>query len=196
MGTKILALALCMGVLAGTAAAQQGSKPAVQSHGLQVAVTFVPERAKFSGGNCGCFWLAGGGLQIERTFQRGWSGVAEFTGTHAASVPAGYTGLDLYTVTAGPRYTWRQAHSLYGFFGQALAGGGFGRNGVFPQSSGATSSSASSVALKVGGGLNGDVAPRLTWRMVEANWLYTRLDNAGTNQQHTLQLETGLVYHF
>jgi hypothetical protein len=187
-----------MGVVAGTAVAQQTSKPAVQDHGLNIAVTYVPERAQFSntGSGSSSFWLQGGGLQVSRSLECGWSGVIDLTGTHATSVPSGQTGLDLMTLTAGARYGWRQPHSKYELFGQALAGGAFGFNGIFPDSSGTTSTSSKGVAIKLGGGVDAEVAPRLMWRMIEANWLYTHLVNAGNNQQHTLQLGTGLVYHF
>lgn len=196
MRAKIVVLTLLVGVLARTAVAQQMSKSAASGHGLNVAATYVPERATFSGAGSSSFWMQGGGLQLSRPLVRGWSGVVDFTCVHAAAVPSGHTGLDLMTFTAGPRYGWRQPHSKYDIFGQALAGGAFGFNGIFPQSNGVTNSSSKGLAVKLGGGLDADVAPHVAWRVIEANWLYTRLTNAGNNQQQTLQLGTGLVYHF
>jgi hypothetical protein len=198
MRAKIVVLTLLVGIVAGTAVAQQASKPVVPGHGLNIALTYVPERAQFSstGAGSSSFWFQGGGLQLGRPLQHGWNGVLDFTGAHAASVASGHTGLDLITLTAGPRYGRRLPNTKYSLFGQALAGGAFGFNGIFPDSNSVTSTSSKSVAVKLGGGLDADVAPRLKWRVIEANWLYTRLTNAGNNQQHTLQFGTGLVYHF
>lgn len=58
--------------------------------------------------------------------------------------------------------------------------------------SGATSS-ASGLALKVGGSMNYTLSRRLAVRVVEANWLRTQLPNATTDVQNNLYIGTGLI---
>lgn len=197
MHIKRFGLTLLVCVSTGMATAQVGRSTAPpQVSGWSVAALYTPERAKFSGSGGDNLWLEGGAVQAERSFSRGFSGVVEVSGAHSTLVPSGYVGFDLVTLAAGPRYTLKPLQKRYHFFGQALAGGAFGFNGVFPDSSGATATSSQGFALKLGGGLNIALKGHFAVRAVEANWLYTRLTNAGNNDQRSLQLGAGMVYRF
>ena len=48
---------------------------------IDVAITYVAERAKIASIDCGCFWLEGGGMNAAVTFYRGLGVAANLTGT-------------------------------------------------------------------------------------------------------------------
>ena len=76
-----------------------------------------------------------------------------------------------------------------------MAGEAFGFNGVFPATGGATDSE-DVLALKIGGGINYALSPRIALRAFEANWLRTQLSNSTTNVQNAFQLSTGMMFRF
>ncbi len=160
---------------------------------LEVAVTYNATRGgSVPGSN---FWMQGGSIQLQTRFYRGLGVVAEVAGAHIANIQSSGVNLDMVTVTYGPRYNWTPAHSRYELFGQVLAGEVNGFNSVFPTPNGATDSS-NSLALKMGGGMNIALSPRIALRAIEANWLRTQLPNATTNVQNNLSLGAGLVFRF
>jgi hypothetical protein len=97
--------------------------------------------------------------------------------------------------TFGPRYLWSPAHHRCSFFGHALVGEANGFDSVFPGVGSATSS-ANSLALQVGGGLDLAIKHRLLLRAFEADWLRTELPNADTNVQNNIRLAAGVVVRF
>lgn len=78
------------------------------------------------------FSMRGGSAQMQGRIYRGQNVVADIAGEHTANINSTGVGLDLVTVTFGPRYMWHPAHRRYGLFGQALAGEAHGFNGLFP----------------------------------------------------------------
>jgi hypothetical protein len=103
--------------------------------------------------------------------------------------------LDLVTATFGPRYTWSPAHRKYALFGQALVGGAFGFNSVFPAAPGAAASQ-NSLAVNLGGGINVALSPHPALRAFEADWLRTQLPNSTNNAQNSLRAGAGIVFRF
>jgi hypothetical protein len=101
----------------------------------------------------------------------------------------------MVTSTFGPRYRWSPARRRYAFFGQALAGEANGFNSIFPGAT-APASSANSVALEIGGGLDLPIKHRLALRAFEADWLRTDLPNSDTNVQNNVRLTAGVVVRF
>ena len=141
------------------------------------------------------FWLQGGAVQVHGRFYRGWGAVADIAGMHTANMNSSGVGLDLVTATFGPRYTWAPRHARYELFGQGLAGVANGFNSVFPNVLGAHTT-ANSLAVKAGGGMNLNLKPHLALRLFEADYLRTQLPNSTNNAQNNLQLGAGLVLRF
>jgi len=139
------------------------------------------------------FWMQGGSVQIHGQFYRGLGTVADITGAHTAEINSTGVGLDLVTATFGLRYTWSPSHTRYRLYGQGLVGEAFGMNGVFPNPAGATST-ADSLAVKAGGGLDVRLRRRLAVRVFEADYLRTQLPNSTNNVQNNLTLYTGFVF--
>jgi hypothetical protein len=200
-GRLLLASACVMTTVAARGQQTQSLKPAID-----VAVLYHPLLANQVGR--GDFWMQGGSVQLHAQLWRGLGVVADVSGVHQSSMNGLGVGLDLVTVTFGPRYSWTtpwttpriphlsripRLHSAV--FGELLVGEANGLNSVFPNSRGA-SDSASSLALSLGGGVNVPLPHHLTVRAFEADWLRTQLPNATSSAQNNLRLGTGLAYRF
>jgi peptidoglycan-associated lipoprotein len=141
------------------------------------------------------FWMQGGSLQASVRVLSHWSAVADLFGSHTGQMPAAPTGLDLMTITFGPRYSIKPSRCHCSIYGQALGGYARGSNSLFPNPSGSTPS-ADGVALLVGGGMDYRLSSRLSVRMLDANWLRTALSNGTTTVQNNLRLGSGIVLRF
>ena len=172
----------------GQAAASLPEKPV----SLDVAVIYNASQANIVPGNN--FWLQGGSLQIHAPLWHGWGAVADIAGLHTANMHGKGVGLDLVTFTFGPRYTWAAPRCRYAFFGQFLAGQAQGSNSAFP-GPGAVNSSATSLAFKLGGGVNVRIKHGFSIRAIEADWLRTQLPNATTGAQNNLGLGAGVIFN-
>ena len=186
---KLLLVGACL--IAGATA--QGQQQNNLKTGIDVAVVYHPLLTHQVGN--GDFWMQGGSVQLHTQLWRGWGVVADVSGVHETNMNGSGVGLDLVTATFGPRYNWAPAHRRYELFGQVLAGSANGINSVFPTPNGAINST-SSLALKIGGGMNIALSRRIALRAFEANWLRTQLPNATTNVQNNLDLGAGVVYRF
>jgi hypothetical protein len=138
------------------------------------------------------FWMQGGSIQIEGQFWRGLGAEADVSGLHAQNANNAGVGLDMVTATFGPRYMWSPAHHRCAFFSHALVGEANGFDSIFP-GVGSAASSANSLALQIGGGMDLAIKHRLSLRAFEADWLRTALPNADTNVQNSIRLAAGVV---
>jgi hypothetical protein len=185
-------------IIAGPAAwAQQKLKPATPAISTDLTVTFGTERSEVAPGQC-CFWYKGGGADVAVTFWKGLGIAASLTGDHASNV---MPGLDSNKITfmAGPRYTWaipagNSNNPRLQLFGQGLFGGTHGFDGLYPTSTGVTST-ASSFAIQAGGGFNVLLTKHFGLRLIEADYVRTALPNGYDNTQTDLRLAFGATYH-
>jgi len=198
---KVLLVGACL--LAGaTSWAQQSQKPvAPDTVSTDLAVTFAVERSQAVSSQ-GSFWFKGGGADAAITFKSGMGIAASLTGDHASNITPGVDANKI-TYLAGPRYTWTawQGHATAAdnrrlqVFGQALFGWTHGFNGYYPAMPAATSS-AKSLALQGGGGINFYLTRNFGVRLLEADYVRTVLPNAAANIQNDMRLSFGLTYHF
>jgi len=218
-GTMLLASA-CL--LAGTVlSAQQSQKPAVS---VDAAAAFSMERSQVVPSQC-CFWFKGGGADVAVTFRSGWGVAGSITGDHASNVTsirnvnAGLMadpamqitpnatayltqGVDVNKISylAGPRYTYTFGQAgtqqrRMQLFGQGLVGWTHGFNGLYP-APGAATTSAHSMAVQAGGGLNWYLSKHWGLHLIEADYVRTALPNAAANVQNDMRLSAGVTYHF
>lgn len=186
-GRGLLA-AICL--MVGLSAWGQASTPEPQVlPSLDLSLTCNPVMANVTSGSR--FWLQGGSVQIYGRFRRGWGAVADVTALHTGNMNSSGVGLDLVTVTAGPRYTWTRNH--FAVYGQLLLGEANGLNSIFPSSNGVNLSD-HSLALQLGGGINRTFSKRVAVRVIEVDWLRTQLPNSTTNVQNNLKLGAGIVF--
>lgn len=174
---------------------QQTSAAPSQGHhwtGQEVdfAFTYVPMRSNQT--STAEFWSQGAGFELSSDFYRGFGLAIDINGSHVNNING--TGVNLNTVNSvfGPRYAWAPHSHRYSAFGQALVGESHGFDSVFTNPAGAQTS-ASSLALEVGGGFDLNVGRHLAVRPVQANWLRTQFDNGNTDVQNNLRLGAGVV---
>ena len=197
---KVLLVGACL--LAGaTSWAQQSQKPvAPDTVCTDLAVTIATERSQAMSGQ-GNFWFKGGGVDAAVTFKSGMGIAASLTGDHASNFTPGVDANKI-TYMAGPRYTWTAwpghpsaaDNRRLQIFGQGLFGWTHGFNGLYPATSGATSS-AKSLAMQAGGGLNLYFTRNFGLRLLEADYVRTVLPNGAANIQSDMRLSVGLAYH-
>jgi hypothetical protein len=172
---------------------QQSGPESQALPGLEVAILYSPLLSNVV--RADRFWMQGGSVQVEAQFWRGLGIEADISGFHGQNANNAGVGLDMVTATFGPHYRWSPTHHRYSFFGHALLGEANGFNSIFPGTA-AASSSANSLALQLGGGLDLPVKHRLLLRAFEADWLRTQLPNADTNAQNNIRLAAGVVIRF
>jgi hypothetical protein len=197
---KVLLVGAC--ILVGAAGwAQQSQKPvAPDKVSTDLAVTFAVEHSQLLPGPAS-IWFKGGGADATVTFKGGLGIAASLTGDHASNITPGVDANKI-TYLAGPRYTWMawKGHATAAdnrrllVFGQALFGGTHGFNGYYPALPAATSS-ANSLAIQAGGGLNLYLTRNFGLRLLEADYVRTALPNAATNLQNDTRLSAGITWH-
>ncbi len=170
---------------------------------IDVAITYVAERAKIASTDCGCFWLQGGGMNAAVTFYRGLGVAANLTGGHASNIASG-VDLDKVSFMMGPRYTYPfknwfghdfGRHDGGRIFGEGLIGGVHSFNTVVPTSAG-VAGAASSFVFQVGGGADLPLRKNIGIRLFEADYVRSTLPNAGNSTQNDLRLAAGISFHF
>ncbi len=78
---------------------------------------------------------------------------------------------------------------------EAKVGYTFATSGLYPVN-GIVMPTASSLTYQGGAGLNFHIYHRFDLRLIEADYVITKLPNGSTNQQNTLRLASGLNFHF
>jgi len=160
-------------VLLGASAPAQEETPTVDLFG---GYSYVHTSTPISGLN------ANGGSASLAINANHWLGfVADFGGYHGSIEPIGVTN---FTYLFGPRFSYRSKSPVTPF-AQVLLGGVHQTAGAF-----GASDSHNAFAMTVGGGLDLRADSHWSWRMVQAEYLFTNL----TNQQNGLRVSTGVVY--
>ena len=182
--------------------AQKADDIAVRPHlSTDLAVTYNAESSQLVQNQC-CFWMQGGGVDAAFNFWKGLGLAGSFNGRRASEA-APSVDVNEITLAAGPRYTftWSAHNSEAGawprwqIFTQGLFGGVHAFNGVYPGSTGATSS-AGSFALQAGGGVNLLFKRNLGLRLFGLDYARTTLPNGAGNRQNNMRLGCGVTVHF
>jgi opacity protein-like surface antigen len=109
----------------------------------------------------------------------------------------------------GPRLTLRSSSAIHPFFDLMFGGTRLGigcDSGIFGclNGTGHASFSENAFAMTVGGGVDVKFSQRVSWRLVQAEYLYTRFGNEcplvfctnNNNSQNSFRLKSGLVFGF
>jgi outer membrane immunogenic protein len=184
MARARLGWALLMAAMALPTAAQTISR-------LDVSANYVATVANAQPGNCGCFVMNGGGAEAAYHLNRYTAAVADVSIVHTNSVSGANFGLGLATYLFGARYTYSN-RTQYLPYVQAEIGEVHGFDSTFP---GVTGTTANAFAFTAGGGLELMYRPRISFRVIEANFLRTELPNNVNGSQNNLKLSAGVVFH-
>jgi opacity protein-like surface antigen len=125
----------------------------------------------------------GGSMSFAINPERWLGFVADFGGYHGSIDPVGFTN---FTYIFGPRFSYRSKSQITPF-AQVLLGGIHQNASAF-----GGSGSQNGFAMTVGGGLDLKVDSHWAWRMVQAEYLYSTLQN----QQNNARISTGIVYRW
>jgi hypothetical protein len=189
-----LCLMIGMGWMSMTSSAQQ----AATEPRLETSFSYDYARAYAGPGQCGCFNMNGGSMEVAVHAYRGLSAVADLGGEWSGSLGAANgVGLSLSTLTAGPRYTQQFSGPRlvrYSPFVQGLVGGARGFGSLFPSTTG-LNGSATSFALLAGGGVDVRINHYLSFRPLQVDYLRTQLPNGEANSENLLHVGAGLVLH-
>jgi len=194
-------LAMILGVFSLPAAGQtaSGGVSAARSNKFDVAVNFTYKAAKIAS-TTKRFILPGGSLDAAYNFGgkvKGLSLVVDINGESKSNIEPGVS-LTQFSVMGGARYTFHLAaktpHAV-DFYGQALGGGVFASNSLFPGLSG-TTSSANSSAIQLGGGANIRLTHCIALRLLETDFISTHLPNATNQRQYDVRFSNGVVFRF
>lgn len=190
---RISIIAYLLIVVAVPAAAQQAFR-------AEVAVGYSYAYANAPPSNCGCFSMNGGFGSAAWQVKPALALVGEVTATHASNVISAGQSLTLTSVMFGPRWSFRPkrprgkrsaVHRLTPFvqtvLGVAHASGAL---------SGTASGSSNGFAWAAGGGLDLELSHRLSWRMFQGEYLFTRIPNGVNDRQNIFRLRSGLVIHW
>jgi outer membrane immunogenic protein len=186
-----VAISLILSAACAVPGIAQSLKPAAWE--VAVGYNFVHTNAPPTG--CGCFSLNGGTASVVRQFNPSVGLAGEFDGVTNSKVDVAGHSLTLLTVLAGPRYRLVSSRGRLVPFAQILVGGAHASGGLYA-ASGSSSGSANAFAASMGGGVDVALNPRLSLRLVQAEYLLTLLPNAVNSRQNNFNLSTGIVIRF
>ncbi|MGA2428831.1 MAG: hypothetical protein ABSH13_10035 [Candidatus Acidiferrum sp.] len=194
---SIKGLAVLVVVLGTVASASaQSGFPGEGIPRAQIAVDYSFMRANAGPGNCGCFSLNGGSAEVAVRAYGNFSAVFDMSGEYAGTTSVAGESLALLSYTAGPRFSYPLHHGVrtrFIPFVQGLVGTGHGFDGQFPTRSDALSSSATDLAILVGGGLDVEVSHRFAIRIVQVDYGLNHLPNNANNSENLLRVSAGVV---
>lgn len=162
-----------------------------------IAITYNAERAKTTLGTCNCFWFQGAAADANWNVWNHLGFTAQLSGGHASNIGPG-VDVSKIDFLFGPRYTLQRArwrHNRYhpSVFGEVLLGGVHAFDTVIPTSSG-NSSSATAFGLQTGAGANLWLTNRFGIRLLELDYIYSGLPNAGNSTQNDFRIATGVTW--
>jgi hypothetical protein len=141
-------------------------------------------RANTADGQCSCFSLVGASSTFVWNASERYSGVVDVGYQRTTTINSTANSLGLMTYMAGPRISFRG--QKFTVFGQALAGG-------VRSNSNSAYNNASGFAGSAGGGVDVRLTPRISWRILQADYLLTRVPNFSNNVQNNVRFTTGIV---
>jgi outer membrane immunogenic protein len=170
----------------------------------EFSLAYSPTEANAGPGHCGCFFM--NGVSAEGNFRtyRAYTTVVDVTAAHTGQIDNTGQPFSLLMVTGGMRLNFRLGHQRAdGFdmyhnfkpFVQGLVGFAHGFDSAFPSKSGFIEPTANSFALLAGIGLDYKYRRHLSFRVIQADYGYTRLPNLAGNDQNLLRISSGITIH-
>lgn len=197
-----LSFALALTALSAPGLHGQVTTPAGRDFGLpraELSFTYSPVEANAGPGQCGCFFMNGVAAEGNFRTYRAFTTVVDATYAHTGGIHNTGQPFSLLMVTAGTRLNYRIGGDRFYYFkpfAQGLIGAAHGFDSAFPDKAGFIQPTANSIALLVGIGLDYKYRRHLSFRVIQADYGYTRLPNNAGNDQNLLRISTGITYHF
>lgn len=139
------------------------------------------------------FNFDGGSVAFAYNLNR-WLGLAGEVSLYSiSSLPSATSATYLF----GPRFSRREGR--FRLYGQSLFGGAQLKSDITAPASTTffgNTVHASSLAAALGGGFDVKLSNRISWRVLQGEYLLTRFNHAGSNNQNNIGVLTGFVFHF
>lgn len=140
----------------------------------------------------------GGRTDFAVYLPRHMAAVGEFAGTTGTTLNGSPVGTTMLTYMAGPRYQMAlkgadKKPARMSPFGQFLIGGARATNGSFPVGTG-MAPTATSLAMSAGGGIDIAMGHHFSLRILQADYLYTRLPNLINSHQNHFRIGAAIVF--
>jgi hypothetical protein len=164
----------------------------------EVSLAYSPTEANAGPGQCGCFFMNGASVEGNFRTYHGYTTVVDVTGMHTGEIHNTGQPFSMLMYTGGERLNFRIGGDRFYYFKpfvQGLAGVAHGFHSAFPDKDGFIHPTANSFALLVGVGLDYKYRRHLSFRVIQADYGYTRLPNAASNDQNLLRISTGITVH-
>jgi hypothetical protein len=170
----------------------------------EVSLAYSATEANAGPGQCGCFFMNGASAEGNFRTYRGYTTVVDVTAAHIGQIQNTGQPFSILMVTAGIRLNFRFGHqredgwdSYHRIkpFVQGLAGFAHGFDSSFPDKAGFIQPTSNSFALLAGIGVDLKYRRHLSFRLIQADYGYTRLPNLAGNDQNLLRISTGITIH-
>lgn len=188
--------AACLLVLFGATAGfaqQQYTNSEMNTPRFDLAAGYNYIRANAPPGDCDCFDMQGGFVSANYQLWN-WFGITgKVTAGHASDISDLGQNLTLMTFLGGPKVSLPYRRITP--YGEALFGAARGTGSYFPTSTG-SSTSATSFAFSVGGGIDFNLTRHFAIRAADVQYLRTEFPNGANDEQSQLQIGAGLVLRF
>ena len=162
----------------------------------ELGLTYNYVRTNAPPDGCGCFSTNGGSLSLAWRLRPRISLVGDVGVTRASDIGSGNHDLTLTTFLFGPRFHFPEKRSgtepsRYALkpFAQVLLGGAHASGAL----SGAASGSSNGFAFAAGGGLDLSLNRRIALRLLQTDYLLTRIPNGVNDNQNNLRVASGVV---
>lgn len=188
--SMLVVIAVC-GAVAGA------QTPAVHDHAAtkraELALDYSYMHSNAPPGGCGCFNLNGGSGTFAWHFKPILAVVGDVTVTHGGAISSDGLDLTLSSFTSGIRYTPKLHMGVLKLFGQVLAGVAHSSGSLVDD---VASNAGAAFDGQAGGGVDLNVSPRFSLRLVEADYIATTFNNGSNDHQNNFRLGAGVVFHF
>ncbi len=161
-----------------------------QAAPLQVSGQVQFTHANAPPGQCGCFWMEGGGGEVTRNFTPTWGATIDVSYASNSKINNTDEQLSLFNYLLGPRYSYRTT-TRYTPFGEALVGASRVASNYYAYKSGNTY-----LAAQAGLGLEIWLTKRVSAVPLQADWVFSRAVNGVNTRQNNLRAGIGVVYRF
>ncbi len=158
-----------------------------QTAPLAVGGQFQFTRANAPPGQCGCFWMTGGGGEIHRSFTQAWGAAVDVYYGRNGQINNTDEQISVFNYLAGPRYTYH-TYNRYTPYGEALVGISRVSSNYYAYKSGDNS-----LAAQAGLGVEVWVSKHLSVP-VEADWVFSRAVNGVNTRQNNSRVGVGVMY--
>ena len=164
----------------------------------EVSLAYSPTEVNAGPGQCGCFFMNGASIEGNFRTYRAYTTVVDVSAMHTHEIHNTGQAFSMLMFTGGERLNFRIGGDRFYYlkpFVQGLAGVAHGFDSAFPDKAGFIQPTANSFALLVGMGLDYKYRRHLSFRVIQADYGYTRLPNAASNEQNLLRISTGVTVH-